>query len=288
MINKIKSKSKFWYYLPDRIGGFVKHFLYILLSIITLFPVYFIIVSAFKTKKEYALNTLFLPSNPVLQNFTEAFKGNIFWLWLMNSIILTVGSILLSLLVACLAAFAFSKMKFWGKSAMLNIIVSLMVIPPIVMIIPLFRLMAKINLTNNYASVILIYSALLLPFSIYLLTNFFVTIPNSLLESARIDGCTDIRILFSIIIPLSRPAIITLVVVNSLWTWSELLIALIFLQSNKMKTLMVGIALFKTRYAINIPVTMAAMVMATIPMIVLYIFGQRYFVKGISSGAIKG
>jgi ABC-type glycerol-3-phosphate transport system permease component len=286
--NKIKSENKFLYLLPDRIVGFVKHFLYVILSIITLFPVYFIIVSAFKTKKEYAISALSLPHNPVLQNFTETFKGNTFWLWLMNSVILTVGSILISLIIALFAAFAFSKMKFWGKKAMLNIIVSLMVIPPIVMVIPLFRLMAGINLTNNYASVILIYSALLLPFTIYLLTNFFATIPNSLLESARIDGCTDIRILFNIIVPLARPAIITVIVVNSLWTWSELLIALIFLQSNKMKTLMVGIALFKTRYAINVPVTMAAMVMATVPMIVLYIFGQRYFVRGISSGAIKG
>ena len=92
----------------------------------------------------------------------------------------------------------------------------------------------------------------------------------------------------SIIIPLSKPPIVTLIVVNALYVWSELLIALVFLQSNRMKTLMVGITVFKGRYSVNIPVTMAAMVMATAPMIILYIFGQRYFIGGITAGSIKG
>ena len=268
--------------------GFLKHSLFVILSIITLFPIYFIIVSSFKSKEEYTINKLFFPNYPTMQNFLQILSNNTFLKWFANSLILTLGSIILSLIFTFFAAYAFSKMKFCGRNLILNIIISLMVIPPILMVLPLFKLMANINMINNYVSVIFIYTGLLLPFSIYLLTNFFITIPNSFLESARIDGCSDARVLINIILPLSKAPIITLIVVNTVWVWSELLIALVFLQSEKMKTIMVGIAFFKSKYSVNIPVSMAAMLLATIPMLTLYIFGQRYFIRGITAGGIKG
>ena len=174
------------------------------------------------------------------------------------------------------------------SESILGFIISLMVIPPVVMVIPLFIFMVKISLVNTYAGVILIYSGLTLPFSIYLLTTFFKSIPQAIIDSAFIDGCSSFKTLTNIILPLSMPPIITLIVVNSLWVWNELMIALIFLQKDQLKTLMVGITVFKSRYNINIPLTMMGLVVITIPMVALYLFGQKYFVKGLISGSVKG
>ncbi len=127
-----------------------------------------------------------------------------------------------------------------------------------------------------------------IPFSIFLLTNFFRAIPRELIESALTDGATNLRVLVQIILPLSAPALVTLVVVNALWVWNELLIALVFLPEDELKTLMVGITVFRSRYNLDVPITMAGMLLASIPMILLYIFGQRFFIRGLTAGAVKG
>jgi len=156
-----------------------------------------------------------------------------------------------------------------------------------VIIIPLFVLFAEIKLINNYIGLILIYSGLVLPFSIYLLTSFFKSIPDSLIETAQIDGCSILGIIFKVVVPISTAPIITLVIVNSLYVWSEFIFALVFLQSDKMKTLMVGISIFQSRFNINVPVIMAGMMLAIIPMVILYIVGQQFFIRGVVGGALK-
>jgi ABC-type glycerol-3-phosphate transport system permease component len=162
-----------------------------------------------------------------------------------------------------------------------------MVVPPIVMLIPLFELMADLNLVNTYESVIVIYAGLMLPFSIYLLTSFFNTIPRELLEAGSIDGAGHFRALISIVLPLALPALVTLSIVNVLWAWNELLIALVLLQDDSMKTLMVGITIFQSHNNLNVPVTMAGLLIATVPIVALYLGGQRFFVQGLAAGAVK-
>jgi ABC-type glycerol-3-phosphate transport system permease component len=249
--------------------------------------VYFMAVSAFKTKSEYLANKWWLPQAPVWANFATAFAGEKFFQRFANSAILTVGAVAVSLVIACLAAYAFARMNFGGKRTLFNIILSLMVVPPVVMVVPLFVSMVRWQLINTYEGVILIYVGLLLPFSIYLMTNFFQTIPNEIVEAARMDGCSTFGVFWQIMMPLSAPAVITLVVVNALWVWNELLIALIFLQKDELKTLMVGIAALRSRNYVDIPATMAGLLIATVPIVVLYIFGQRYFIRGLAGGALK-
>lgn len=264
-----------------------RQLLMILLTIISLYPVFFMIITALKSKEEYVYNKFGFPESVSWNNFIEVFVGKDFPIWFLNSVILTVGSVMLSLAVATLAAFALARFKFKMSESILGFIISLMVIPPVVMVIPLFILMVKISLINTYPGVIIIYAGLTLPFSIYLLTTFFKSIPQAIIDSAFIDGCSSFKTLTNIILPLSMPPIITLIVVNSLWVWNELMIALIFLQKDQLKTLMVGITVFKSRYNINIPLTMMGLVVITIPMVALYLFGQKYFVKGLISGSVK-
>ena len=270
---------------PD---GVIKQALMLAMTVAILYPLYFIITSAFKMKMEYVNNKLGLPIQPVLENFRHVFFDLVFPQWFLNSVILTAGSLLITTALACLAAFAFSQMAFPGRDTMFDIIIALMVIPPVVMVIPVFSVMTRLRLVDTYYAAIITYTGLLLPFSIYLLRNFFRTIPRQIIESARIDGCDDWLVLRKIMVPLSAPALVTLLLVNALWVWNELLIALIMLQSENMRSLMVGLTLIKGRFTINQPLMMAGMLSAALPMLILYLIGQRYFIKGLAAGAVTG
>jgi ABC-type glycerol-3-phosphate transport system permease component len=244
-------------------------------------------VSAFKSKSEYIADKWGFPATISWGNFVTALAGEKFFIRFANSAILTVGAVAASLVIACLAAYAFARMNFPGKKTLFNLILSLMVVPPVVMVVPLFVSMVRWDLVNTYQGVILIYTGLLLPFSIYLMTNFFRAVPREIIEAARMDGCSSFGVFRRIMMPLSAPAVITLIVVNALWVWNELLIALVFMQRDNLKTLMVGIASMRSRNYVDIPATMAGLLIATIPIIVLYTFGQRYFIRGLTSGAVK-
>ena len=264
-----------------------KQALLVLFSLLCLFPLYWLIVTAFKGKAEYLNNLFGVPLRPILDNFATVFRGRRFLLWFLNSVILTSGSVAAGLAIALAAAYAFAKMIFRFREQLFGLLLVLMIVPPVVMVIPLFKIMIAMGILNTYASVILIYTGLTIPFSVYLLASFFRTVPGAIVDSARIDGCRDLRVLTSIMVPLAAPAIITTVLVNALWVWNELLIAVIFLQRDELKTLMVGLTIFKSRYNLDIPVTMAGLALATIPMLALYFAGQKYFIRGMVAGAVK-
>lgn len=266
----------------------LKKVILILLAIISIYPLFFVFVNSVKGRGDYAGNKIGLPEAMVFDGFKKVFLDERFIRWLGNTVLLTLTSVLICLFIAGLAAFALSKIKFAGSRFILNSIISLMVVPVIVMIIPLFVSFGKLNLNNNYLGVIIIYTGVLLPFNIYLLYSYFITIPESILDSARIDGCGNFQIFYRIMFPLARSAFIALLLVDVLWTWNELIIALIFLQRENMRTLMVGLTLFQGRYTRDVPLIMAGLVIGIIPILILYIFTQKYFVRGLVAGSIKG
>ena len=177
--------------------------LMIFLVILSLFPVFFMVNTALKSKEDYIDNRFGFPEAISWNNFSEVFIGKNFSQWFLNSTLHTVISVAFSLVIALLAAFALSRYKFKMREGILKFIIALMMVPPVIMIIPLFIFMSRTNLTNSYIGINILYSGLLLPFSIYLLTTFFRSIPNSIIESAYIDGCSSIRILRNILIPMS-------------------------------------------------------------------------------------
>jgi ABC-type glycerol-3-phosphate transport system permease component len=257
-------------------------------SFAALYPIYFMVTTALKGRAEYLEDKWGLPWPLDVGNFGDAIGGGEFFQWFQNSAIFTLGAVVLSTVIAALAAFAIARMQFRGRDALLTVNVALMVVPPVVMVIPLFVLFTQLELVSTYHGVILIYAGLVTPFSVYLLTNFFRGIPTELIESALSDGASHLRILTRIIAPLSFPALITLVLVNSLFVWNELLIALVFLPEDELKTLMVGLTVFRSRYNLDVPITMAGMLLAALPMVLLYAFGQRFFIRGLTAGAVKG
>jgi ABC-type glycerol-3-phosphate transport system permease component len=269
------------------IGRLLKQALLIAMSVIALYPLYYMVITAFKTREEY-LNSQFMPPfHPTLENVLEALSRGDLVTWTLNSVIVTVSSVLIATAVSVLAAYALARMDFYGRDAFLNGAVSLMVVPPVVLIVPLFLLMVEVGLINTLPSVIIVYTGLTIPISVYLLTNFFRALPYEIEEAARIDGCTTIGILWRIVLPLSAPALLTCVVVNALYVWNELLVALVFLQSNESRTLVAGLTLFKGQFSVNEPLVMSGALIATVPMLLLYLFGQRFFIRGLVAGSGK-
>ena len=255
----------------------------ILTSFSIIFPLYFMLVNAFKTRDQYLTDPLGLPAPITMQNFIDAFAGKNFISWFANSVILSVTTVVITGIIALLAAYAFAKMKFAGRDLLFRMIVPIMSVSPVAMLIPLFKFVSAIGLVNTLGSVILIYCGLCLPLTVYMMRNFLLSVPDSLLEAARIDGCSRFGILLHIV-----ASIITSGLVNLVWAWNELLIALVFLQKESLRTLIVGTTIFKSRYTLNVPVIMAGLVVVTIPMVIVYIFGQKRLVQGLMAGAVKG
>ena len=251
------------------LGATIRQLILIGMTLMAIIPTYIMFSGAFKTQSQFLKSPFSLPLHPSLAGFRAAWTDQ-FPQWLTNSFAITTFSVLLTEIVAAFAAWGFARFAFKGRETLLGIFVSLMVVPPVVLLIPLFKV------------------GLMLPFSVYMLTNFFKSIPESIIESANVDGASSFRTFRSIVLPLSGPALATLAVVNLLWAWNELLLALVFLQTNDKKTLMVGITGFQSRYSLDIPTVMAGMSIATLPLIIAYLFGQKFFIAGLTAGSTKG
>lgn len=269
------------------VGRFCAQLCMVAMTVIILFPVYFMVSSSFKTKEEFVYNVVGLPKHFTFQTFVDAFHGKNFPLWFLNSVIITIVSCLITTVIALFAAYAFAKMRFKGRRGLFNMLIPLMSIPPVIMLIPQFRIMTNLQLINTRTSVIILYIGIMLPLTIYLMRNYFITLPDSLLEAARIDGATQFQVMRRIMLPLSMPVIFTALLVNAVWAWNELIIALVFLQKEELRTLIVGITIFKSRFSLNVPVIMAGLTIATIPPVLLYLFGQKQLISGMLAGAVK-
>ncbi|MFO1038178.1 MAG: carbohydrate ABC transporter permease [Geminicoccaceae bacterium] len=271
-----------------RVGTLSRHLVLLLFAALALLPVYFMTVNAFKTRAGYSASKLGLPLEPTLTSLTSALAGGELYHWMLNSFIITACSVLVSTALAALAAYALSLMRWNLGPLVLGLLIALLVVPPIVLIVPIFEIVVDLKQLNTLHTVIVIYAGIMLPFSTFLLCSFFSGISPMLLDAARIDGAGVWRIFWNIVLPLSGSAITTVVVVQSLWVWNEVLIAVVFLQDQGLRTLMVGLNIFNSRYRVNVPIVMAGMLWATVPMVVLYLAGQRFFIRGLTAGAVKG
>jgi ABC-type glycerol-3-phosphate transport system permease component len=269
-------------------GGIARHAVLIAFSALALFPIYFMVVNALKTNDDFAGNQTGLPHHVVLSTFRASVAGGDMFRWLLNSLFITVASVALSTALAALAAYPLSLMRWRPGRLVASLLIALMVVPPIVLIIPLFQMAADLSQLNTYRTVIVIYTGIMLPFSTFLLMSFFSTIPRPLLEAARMDGAKTWRTFTKLVLPLSLPALATVFIVQALWVWNEVLIAVVFLQKDTLRTLMVGLTLFKSRYQIDVPVIMAGMLIATLPVLLFYLVGQRFFIRGLTAGGTKG
>jgi multiple sugar transport system permease protein len=258
-----------------------------LLSVATLFPIYFMVVNAFRTDVQYAGSKFGLPTSLNFGNFRTVWREANIGEYFRNSVIVSSGTVLLTVAVAALAGYAFSKLEWRGRSLAYYGVLSVLAVPILLIMVPVYTEMVQLKLFNSYQSAILLYSAFNAPFNAYLVTSYFRSLPDELLEAARIDGASVHQIFRSLMLPLGRPALATLCIFNFLWAWNEFLYALLLLQSDSVRTLTVGLTTLQGRYSTDYPVLMAGLTISALPVIGIYLVFQRYLVRGIAVGALK-
>lgn len=207
----------------------------------------------------------------------------------INSVAVTLGVVVFQLVICSLAAFAFARLRFRGRDALFLLMTLTMMIPAVVMVVPLFVTVQKMGLLDTYAGLVFPYPYLSTAFGTFLLRQFFITIPRSLDEAARLDGCSDWGVLWHVILPSSKPALATLAAFGFIWTWTDFYWPLLATSTREMRTLEVGLSIFKDSYAgTNWPLQMTAAVIVLVPALAFFLALQRYFVKGIVLSGIKG
>lgn len=257
------------------------------LTVLSVYPLIFVTVTAFKTSKEYAANPIGLPSAPTLEHLNRALTVGNVDTYLLNSLIVVGIAVVLLLILSSMASYAIACIKFRGAEALSLGIVCLLAVPAAVVMIPLYRTVGQLGLINSYWGLALTYTALNLPFSIYLMTAYFNGLPKAILEAATMDGAGQFRIFRSIVLPLSKPALSTLATLNFLWLFNELLFALLILQDDEKRTLPVGLATLQGQHTTPVPLLASGLLISLIPVLVVFFVAQRHLARGLTVGAVK-
>ena len=264
--------------------------------IIILFPILYIFSLSLRTKETVYQDTMFIiPKEVTHKNYVAAWnyakeRLNVTFLQMFrNSIICTVSAISLSILFASLGSFSFSQYRFKGKELAFTTIIASYVVPAQVLLIPLFFVMRKLGLLNNYLAVIFPYIGFSMPIATLILRSFFEQIPHEIKEAAIIDGARDIQVFIRIVLPLSAPALASCIILLFLETWNEFIYALVFLQNPKIQTIPVAIAkIAGGKYIVPIGTYGAAIMITVIPVLVVFMLFQKWFIAGMTMGAVKG
>jgi ABC-type glycerol-3-phosphate transport system permease component len=257
------------------------------LSISTVYPLVFVALAAFKTQAGYAADPLGLPNPPTTAFLERAIEVGNVGQYTLNSLLVVGGAVALITVVASLAGFALTHLRFPGRGILLIGIVGLMTVPATVLMIPLYRTVGQLGLINTYPGLILTYAALNLPFSIYLVASYGAGLPREILEAARVDGAGVWSTFGRIALPLSYPALATLVTLNFLWLWNELLFGLLILQEPAKRTLQVGLATLQGQHTTPIPLLAAGLLMSLAPVLIVFFMSQRNLARGLTAGAVK-
>lgn len=246
-----------------------------------------IVLTAFKDTRELSSGIFALPQEWRFQNFVDAWNGARFSTYFASSVIVVVPVVVLSVMLSTMSGFAFGLFNFPGQNALLLLILLGLMVPFEAVIIPLWQLMGSLGLRNTYWALILPQVALSFAFGTFWMRSFFRSFPRELVDAAVVDGCNTWDVLWRILFPLSRPALLSLVVLLFMWTWNEFFLVLVMV-SGDLRTLPVGLALLRGRYASDIPVMAAASLIVSLPVLILYFVFQRSFIRGMIAGAVKG
>ena len=269
-------------------ASFFSHLFLIIVSVTCLFPLWWTFASSLKTQQTIFNDLSLFPRSPHWENYVDAWTKADFGNYFFNSLIYTVTVVIGVILIASMAAYAFSRLNFPGKNFLFLLLISTMMIPIPGNFIALYVLLNKLHLVDTRLGYILpqINGGLVL--GIFLLKTFFDDLPKELEDSARIDGCGRFRVYWLIALPLAKPAIAVLAIFNILAVWNEYLFAMLVLSKKELMPLQRGLMVFQGAHITQYPLLMAGMVITLLPVLVIYLMLQKHIIKGITAGAVKG
>lgn len=258
-----------------------------LLALLFLFPLLVMLSTAFKTPGDvFSSPPSLLPTDWTMDNFAEAFEQIPVWRYLGNTLFVSGMSILGTVISCPLVAYALAKVRWRGSRPLLILVLATMMLPPQVTLIPLFLVWNGLEATNTYLPLI-VPAFLGTPFFIFMIRQFLLAVPDELIEAARLDGASEFRTYATIVLPLARPAIVTAAIFQFVWAWTDFLNPLIYLNDESTYTLSIGLYAFFGENDVAWWPLMAACVMFTLPAVVIFLIGQKFFIGGASAGALK-
>lgn len=271
----------------ELIGKIIMYVLLILMAAIMLIPFIWMISSSLKLEKDvFSFPIQWIPADPQWENYKEIWNRVPLVTGFWNSTKLTVCTTILQLVTSSFVAYAFAKLEFKGRDTIFMLYVMTIAIPWQVYMVPQYKMMTIFGLTDSHFGIVLMHA--FTATGVFLMRQFFMGIPTELLEAARIDGLSEYGIWARIMVPLSKPAVATLCITSFVFEWNDFMGPLIYLSTASKKTVQLMLRLFNTQYSSNYALIMAAATVALIPVLILFVFLQRYFVEGVATSGIKG
>ncbi|MCD7061371.1 carbohydrate ABC transporter permease [Pelagibacterium xiamenense] len=256
-------------------------------TVLMLFPVVIMVFSGFKSNMEIFNNPFAVPDFANLSNYIDVWTQTNFVRYLFNSVFVTGFSLLLILVLGTMAAYAIARYEFFGASFLLLFFIAGLTLPLKLAIIPLFILFRDLGILNSYWALIAVYVAMGLPSTVFIMTGFIRSLPRELEDAARMDGASELRIMWSVMLPLTRPAMIISAIHNLVPIWNDFFFPLVFIQNDALKTLPQGLTSFMGEYTTDWGVMFAGLTLAAAPITVVYVILSRQFINGMTSGALK-
>lgn len=274
----------------QRIYNGIKYMVLILFAIIVTYPFLWMVSGSFKSLQDLFVNsTNLIPKKFEFGNYAQAWQIGKIGRYYINSVIITFSALAILLTVTYLGSYPLSRMKLPGGKAVMVVFVSCMMIPMQVIVIPLYRFETIVHISNTYLGLILPYAAGALPFSVYVMSAFLKTIPLAIEEAAFIDGCSRLRMIWKILLPLSKPGLATVFVFCFLSLWNEFFLAMIIIQNQDLGPLTLGLLNFQRSFGVSTTYALlfAALVIISLPVILVYAIFQKQFISGLTAGAVK-
>lgn len=251
-------------------------------------PFLWMMFTAMKTEKEaYAIPPTFFPEDLTFEAFEQLLRWTNFPRYFLNSTIISLGTALLSTLIGALAGYGFSRFSFRGRITLIGLILASQMLPGVLLVGPYFKLLVQIGLYNTYIGLILAFTSITLPFSVWMLKGFVDTVPEELDDQAMVDGCTPFGAYWRIVLPVIMPGMVATIIFAFLLAWGDLLWVLVLTSGDDMATVTVGLTRLVTQFRTIWPQLMAGSTIGALPSIILYLFLQNYLVRGLTAGAVK-
>ncbi|MGZ9583152.1 carbohydrate ABC transporter permease [Paenibacillus marinisediminis] len=273
--------------MKNRLQQLLKYVVLAFFTFISLYPISLMILSSFKTKKEIMTSPLGLPKQFNLNNFIDVWEKVHFEEYFINSLIVSVSSVLIILLVSSLAAFYLARYSFRWNGAVLFFFMLGLMLPMKLAISPLYMQLMKLNLLDTLAGLVIVYVAGHISFAVFLFYGFFGTVPKDLDQSARIDGCNDFQVYYRIMLPLMRPAMATVAITNLIGVWNDFFYPLIFIKTTEKGTIPLGMLNLFGEYDTQWNLLFSGLTLSSLPMIIAFLFASRQFIEGLTAGAVK-
>lgn len=265
----------------------VSYLIMLVVFFIVAYPLFWMFMTSLKEQWEIFDNPFALPSSLNFANYVNAWTAGDFNLFFLNSVIITVPSVIATVFVSALAGYAFARFKFKGSRVLYIFFLIGIMVPPQAVIIPAFIIVSRLGLMNNYLALIFTYLSWC-PIGIFILTTFFRSLPLEIEDAAKVDGASPLDIFWRIALPLAKPALATVAIFYFVFVWNDFLYPLLYLQNDTMSTIPMGLMLFNGRYRVDWGMQNAALSIAVLVPLVFYMIFQDKFVKGLTAGAVKG